>query len=78
MILLNYTCGPEPNSGEFSLQVAGVASEQAVRSKDGSAFLAEVMTFWLVYCLPVRTILRPCRSGLSVIVVPHAVCSLSS
>ena len=37
MILLNYTCGPEPNSGEFSLQVAGVASEQAVRSQDGSA-----------------------------------------
>ena len=37
MIMLNYACGPEPNSGEFSLQVAGVASEQAVRSKDGSA-----------------------------------------
>ena len=74
--MLNYACGPEPNSGEFSLQVAGVASEQAVRSKDGSA--SSWIDDFLVGLLSACTILRPCRSGLSVIVVPHAVCSLSS
>jgi len=74
--MLNYACGPEPNSGEFSLQVAGVASEQAVRSKDGSA--SSWIDDFLVGLLSACTILRPCRSGLSVTVVAHAVCSLSS
>jgi hypothetical protein len=35
----NYACGPDPSSGEFSLQVAAAAapaSQQAVRSKGGA------------------------------------------
>jgi hypothetical protein len=39
MLLPNYACGPDPSSGEFSLQVAAAAaaaSRQDVRSKAGA------------------------------------------